>query len=80
MIRTDKPLYFAGDIVTGKNYKSNIGNIYLHITKAGYNGSTVSFTIVGKEKTRWTTGSGKHRRTHYGKNIFHTQTVVIHQF
>ncbi|CAD8109170.1 unnamed protein product [Paramecium primaurelia] len=72
MIRTEKSLYFAGDVVKG--------NIYLHIIKPGYHGNVVQFSIVGKEKTRWTTGSGKHRTTHYGKNVFHRDTVVINTF
>ncbi|CAD8062611.1 unnamed protein product [Paramecium sonneborni] len=72
MIRTEKSLYFAGDIVKG--------NIYLHIIKPGYHGNIVQFSIVGKEKTQWTTGSGKHRTTHYGKNVFHRDAVVINTF
>jgi hypothetical protein len=40
MIRTDKPLYFAGDIVTGIKYL-NKGSIYLHTTKSGYHGSII---------------------------------------
>ncbi|CAD8068948.1 unnamed protein product [Paramecium sonneborni] len=72
MIRTEKSLYFAGDVVKG--------NIYLHIVKPGYHGNVVQFSIVGKEKTRWTIGSGKHRRTHHGKNVFHRDTVVINTF
>ncbi|CAK76379.1 unnamed protein product (macronuclear) [Paramecium tetraurelia] len=72
MIRTEKSLYFAGDVVKG--------NIYLHIIKPGYHGNVVQFSIVGKEKTQWTTGSGKHRRTHYGKNVFHRDAVVINTF
>ncbi|CAK71498.1 unnamed protein product (macronuclear) [Paramecium tetraurelia] len=72
MIRTEKQLYFAGDIVQG--------NIYLHIIKQGFCGKEVKLTILGKEKTNWETGSGTRRRTHEGKNIFHQITVVAHTF
>ncbi|CAD8144075.1 unnamed protein product [Paramecium octaurelia] len=42
MIRTEKQLYFAGDVVQG--------NIYLHIIKEGFRGKEVKLTILGKEK------------------------------
>ncbi|CAD8156947.1 unnamed protein product [Paramecium octaurelia] len=72
MVRTEKSIYFAGDVVKG--------NIYLHIIKSGYHGNVVQFSIVGKEKTRWQTGSGKNSTTHYGKNVFYEDTVVINTF
>ncbi|CAD8188088.1 unnamed protein product [Paramecium octaurelia] len=72
MIRTEKQLYFAGDVVQG--------NIYLHIIKEGFSGKVVQLTIQGKEKTSWTAGSGRQRRTHEGKNTFHKITVVVHTF
>lgn len=70
MIRTEKQLYFAGDVVKGNTWLIK-GFIYLHITKAGFQGRIVEFLVVGKEKTRWSTGSGKNQTTHYGKNKFH---------
>ncbi|CAD8174482.1 unnamed protein product [Paramecium octaurelia] len=72
MIRTEKSVYFAGDVVKG--------NIYLHIIKPGYHGNVVQFSIVGKEKTQWTSGQKQSRTTHHGKNLFHRDTFVIHTF
>ncbi|CAD8043415.1 unnamed protein product [Paramecium primaurelia] len=71
-IRTEKPFYFAGDLVRG--------NIFLNICKAGYQGNIIQFTIIGKEKTEWDEGSGEDQRTYRGKNKFYSQTVPIYTF
>ncbi|CAD8048083.1 unnamed protein product [Paramecium sonneborni] len=71
-VRTEKPFYFAGDLVRG--------NIFLNICKAGYQGNIVQLTIKGKEKVEWDERSGEDTRTYRGKNKFYIQTVPIYTF
>ena len=54
-IDTDKNYYVAGEYVEGV--------VYLN-AKAGGQYSNLTLYIEGKEYVRWTTGSGKNRRTH----------------
>ncbi|CAD8048118.1 unnamed protein product [Paramecium sonneborni] len=85
LIRTDKPFYFAGEIITG--------NIYLDIFKAGYPGGVVLLKVTGKEKCNWTESQtitstdseGKQEsRTEYvtysGQTQFYQHRVAIWTF
>lgn len=42
IIRTDKPFYFAGEVVTGKIfYYIHLGNIYLNVFREGFPGRVI---------------------------------------
>ncbi|CAD8136300.1 unnamed protein product [Paramecium pentaurelia] len=67
-IRTDKPFYFAGEIITG--------NIYLNIFKDGYPGGVVLLKVSGKEKCHWTESYSHTTTGADGKQEQHTEYVT----
>lgn len=83
-VRTEKPYYFSGELVTG--------TIYFNVIRNGFPGNELYLKIKGLEECKWEerrsvteTNDGKSvTRTeidyYYGKNQFYSHRVRIYTF
>lgn len=77
IIRTDKPFYFAGEVVTGINfYDIHLGNIYLNVFREGFPGRVISLKVTGKEKCYWTEARTEQVRQSNGTTTSRTYYVT----
>ena len=76
-VQTDKPFYYAGDLVQG--------TAYVNITAGGYPGNQLIIKIKGVETCRWeeqhtrTVGEGQNMRSEVYTEIFNGRNLCFRE-